>query len=208
MRLTCPHCQSPLNLPDDKVPKGQRFKLTCPQCTKPFIVDPENKTAQTAVPPPEPDPPAHTEEMEFYPPGAKVAFLFVQDPDWVTALKHCLKQREYHVAVAGDQAEALRRIDAVGYHLIFIEQTPGAVDVVRRVHAWAGIQRRSVNVILIGHEFQSLHPRAAFRHGVNGYFHHADSQNTPWLVQSAIDGYDEFYKVWRLAAQTLNKVHV
>ncbi|WP_045222951.1 zinc-ribbon domain-containing protein [Desulfonatronum thioautotrophicum] len=208
MRLTCPHCQSPLNLPDDKVPEGRRFKLACPKCTEPFIVDPENMTTKTEVSPPEPDSPVQTGELEFYPPGAKVAFLFVRDPDWVAGLMHCLKQREYHVALAGNQAEALRRIDAVAYQLIFIEQTPEAFDVLRRVHAWAGIQRRSVNVILIGHEFKSLHPQAAFRHGVNGYFHHADRQNTPMLVQSAIAGYDEFYKVWRLAAQTLSKVHV
>ncbi|PTN38038.1 hypothetical protein [Desulfonatronum sp. SC1] len=208
MHLNCPHCRKLLKLAADKFPAGQRVKLVCPQCAKSFVIEPEQQTAPNNLPSLEPDPLPQASDLEFYPPGAKVAFLFVRDPDWVASLTHCLKERGYHVAVSDNHADAFRRIDSVGYHLLLFEQTPEALGLLGHIHTWAGIQRRSVNVILIGEDSASLHPQAAFRHGVNCYFNHADSQNAQWLVQSAIDGYDEFYKVWRLAAQTLSKVHV
>lgn len=208
MRLNCPHCDKSLHLDDNKVPKGQRFKLACPQCHEPFMVEPEHQAAREVPKGSEPPPTGQTEDMEFYPPGSQVAFLFVHDPNWVTALTACLKEQDYYAAHARDQAEALRKIDATGYQLLFIEQSSQSVPVLQRIHAWAGIQRRSANVVLIGQEARSFHPNATFRNGVNGYFHLADSQNAPSLVQLAIESYNEHYKVWRLAAKSLSKVHV
>ena len=205
MRLICPHCTKPLNLADEKVPAGQRFKLVCPQCNEPFVVDPQKLHDKPAGQPALELQP-QSADTEFYPPGAKVAFLFVLDPDWAASLLSCLKERGYYLAVATDQPEALRKIDAASYHLIFIDHSPQAAEVMQRIHAWNGIQRRFSNVVLIGQEARSLHPHASFQHGVNWYFHQDDFQHAPRLVQMAIDGYDEYYSVWRLAAKALSKL--
>ncbi len=204
MRLTCPHCDRQLNVSDEKIPAGQRFKLTCPQCRQPFTVDPDSASgaapAASPVPPASP-PPTAGDDTDFYPPGAKIAFVFVRDPEWNAALVSNLGGQGYHLAAPDDPAEALRKIDAAAYELVFIEHAPQGDEVLRRVHGWPGIQRRGVNVVLVGDEAKSLHPDASFRNGVNWYLHRGDVGEAPRLVRTVIDGYEETYKMWRLAAE-------
>jgi hypothetical protein len=216
MRLSCPHCDRQLSVPDDKVPTGRSFKLVCPQCAKPFSVDPDSISGPVSGHAPgkfsganpaqsTPPPPSTAEEADFYPPGAKIAFVFVRDPEWNTALSSTLSEQGYHLAVPGDTAEAIRKIDAAAYELVFIDHAPHGAEVLQRVHGWPGIQRRGVNVVLIGGEAKSLHPDASFCNGVNWYLHQNDVAEVPWLVRTVIDGYEETYKMWRLAAEESGK---
>ncbi|HAY38866.1 MAG TPA: hypothetical protein DCY53_05685, partial [Desulfobacteraceae bacterium] len=39
MNISCENCQSKFKIPDEKVPKGQKFSLTCPQCNTKVVVD-------------------------------------------------------------------------------------------------------------------------------------------------------------------------
>ena len=32
MEITCEHCAATLNIPDDKIPKSQVFRISCPKC--------------------------------------------------------------------------------------------------------------------------------------------------------------------------------
>lgn len=207
MRLNCPHCDRQLSVADGKIPSGQRFKLVCPQCNKPFTVEPESVNAPfVANTPPSAHPPSPTlEETDFYPPGAKIAFVFVHDPEWNAALTSSLSKQGYHLAVPGDTAEAIRKIDAAAYELVFIDHAPHGAEVLQRVHGWPGILRRGVNVVLIGGEAKSLHPDVSFRNGVNWYLHKNDVADVPRLVRTVIDGYEETYKMWRLAAEESDK---
>lgn len=212
MRLNCPHCDRQLSVADENVPSGHRFKLGCPHCNNSFTVDPDSisrpasdsasDSASGTHSVPFAHPTASTpEETDFYPPGAKIAFLFVRNPEWNAALVSSLDEQGYHLAVAGDPAEALRKVDAAAYALMFIDHDPHGGEVLQRIHAWPGIRRRGVNVALIGDEAKSLHPDASFRNGVNWYLHHSDIADVARLVRTVIDGYEETYKMWRLAAE-------
>ncbi|WP_031386296.1 MJ0042-type zinc finger domain-containing protein [Desulfonatronum thiodismutans] len=207
MRLNCPHCDRQLSVADDKIPSGQRFKLVCPQCNKPFTVEPDSvgTTSDTNTPPSVPPSAPTADETDFYPPGAKIAFAFVRDPEWNAALTSSLGEQGYHLAVPGDTAEAIRKIDAAAYELVFIDHAPHGAEVLQRVHGWPGGQRRGVNVVLIGGEAKSLHPDASFRNGVNWYLHQNDVADVPRLVRTVIDGYEETSKMWRLAAEEASK---
>ncbi len=207
MRLNCPHCDRQLSVTDEKIPVGQRFKLVCPQCNKPFTVEPESVTTASAantassVPPPLPT----AKETDFYPPGAKIAFVFVRDPEWNTALLAILDEQGYHLSAPGFTAEALQKIATAAYELVFIDHAPHGAEVLQRIHEWPGTQRRGVNVVLVGDEAKSLHPDASFRYGVNWYLHRSDVAEIPRLVRTVIDGYEETYKMWRLAAEESGK---
>lgn len=54
MKIVCPNCEAPLNLPDDKVPVGRPFNFTCPKCKRKnsATVSPEeaNESSAKAVP--------------------------------------------------------------------------------------------------------------------------------------------------------------
>ncbi len=49
MQVQCSSCSKEINIPDDKVPKGQAFNLTCPGCKTKMRVDQH-------LQPPEPEP--------------------------------------------------------------------------------------------------------------------------------------------------------
>lgn len=52
MQVSCTECQRDINIPDEKVPKGQVFNLTCPGCKSKFRVDQHLKgAAKPAVAP-------------------------------------------------------------------------------------------------------------------------------------------------------------
>ena len=48
MNITCPHCQTKLNLPDEKIPKDRDSSFKCPKCKEPVHI----KAGQAAAKPP------------------------------------------------------------------------------------------------------------------------------------------------------------
>ena len=63
MQVACEHCKTKINIPDRKIPKGQRIRLNCPKCKKAFtVVAPQN--VRKAVH--QPGPPAHDETGRFH----------------------------------------------------------------------------------------------------------------------------------------------
>ncbi|GAB6060891.1 zinc-ribbon domain-containing protein [Desulfonatronum parangueonense] len=208
MRLTCPHCAKQLSVADEKIPAGQRFRLNCPQCKQSFAVDPtapqnpDNPADHLPSPPLE-----RSEETTFYPPGAKIAFLCLHHPAWQRALSDVLDQRGHYLVSVTDPDEALRKLETAAYELILVEQSSPNLKVLQKIHEWPGLRRRAVNVVLIGTEAPSLHPDASLRNGVNWYLHLEDHSNAAHLVQTVITGYEETYKMWRLASNNLGKSH-
>jgi len=54
MNLTCPHCNTKLNLPDDRIPKHRDSSFKCPKCKGAVQVkasQPSQQPSQQAVPP-------------------------------------------------------------------------------------------------------------------------------------------------------------
>ena len=43
MEVTCEHCKARLNIPDEKIPRGQAVRVSCPKCKKKIVL-PERTT--------------------------------------------------------------------------------------------------------------------------------------------------------------------
>ena len=56
MEIVCESCKAKLNIPDEKVPQGQRVSVLCPRCKNKLIID--TTEARTEVSPPAVDAPA------------------------------------------------------------------------------------------------------------------------------------------------------
>ena len=56
MEIVCEECKAKLNIPDEKVPQGQRVSVLCPRCKNKLIID--TTEARTEVSPPAADEPA------------------------------------------------------------------------------------------------------------------------------------------------------
>lgn len=74
MQVSCTECQRGINIPDEKVPKGQVFNLTCPGCKTKFRVDQHLKGGgkEPAAPAPKAQAPAPTPAANVTPPPDKI----------------------------------------------------------------------------------------------------------------------------------------
>lgn len=142
-------------------------------------------------------------EPDFFPPGARIAYVFVQDAAWNTALEDVLRQLDYHLVFPDNARIALQKIDMAAYDLIILDDHSQATPVLGAINAWPGTKRSRSNLILISPQAKSLHPGASFQFGVNSHFHSDDHHNAQELIQTAIAGYEETYKPWRMAKQAL-----
>jgi hypothetical protein len=205
VHLTCPNCTRQLSIADDKITPGKRFKLVCPQCKKPFTFQQDDPAPEpTSLPAPDMMPVANSEaEPDVFPPGARIAYVFVQDEAWNNALSDVLRQLDYHTVFPDDARIALEKIDMAAYDLIIIDDHPPATPVLAAINAWPGTKRSLSNLILITSQAKSLHPGASFQFGVNSHFHRDDHHNAQELIQTAIAGYEETYKTLRMAKQAL-----
>jgi DNA-binding NtrC family response regulator len=126
----------------------------------------------------------------------------------INILRPLLQKMGYYFVSADDAETALKKIETTSFNLVFLAHEAKATPVLQHIHSWPGIRRRVSNIILIGEEAVSLHPGAAFRHGINCFFHKKDHANASQLVQAALDYYDDTYKSWRMAAKALGKTHI
>ncbi len=74
MQVSCTECQRGINIPDEKVPKGQAFNLTCPGCKTKFRVDQHLKGegGEPAAPAPKAQAPAPAPAADVSPPPGKI----------------------------------------------------------------------------------------------------------------------------------------
>ena len=55
MEVTCEHCKTKLNIPDEKVPKDQLVKISCPKCKGKIALDTRKTEEKKPAPEPKED---------------------------------------------------------------------------------------------------------------------------------------------------------
>jgi hypothetical protein len=224
MRFLCPCGKKELNIPDDKVPNAPRFALKCPLCQKRMVVDlsgaapraffPEEAKAPGATAPSEPAapaaPPAKAAAMpaalpavepDAFPPGAKVAFVRLDDPAWRTAAETFLREKGFHSSEASEPLVGVAKLRLNHYDVIFLADEPGAAPLLEEISSWPGLRRRGVNLVLVGREGKSLQPDVAFQKAANAYLCTDDAARAGELFGEALTAYEIHYRPVRMAQE-------
>lgn len=191
MRITCTHCSRELSVPDEKLPDSPRFKIKCPQCKKEIVVERMDKVDVTDF--------GGTVEPEVFPPGAKVAFLLIKDKSWKNAASAWLKAEKFYQSSASSANEAMLKLRLNEYHLVLVEDLPEYLVVLNEIHSWPGLRRRSVNLVLLGHDAPSLDPQLPFRRGANMYLNISDAARCAELMDNVLKGNEMYYQYLHLA---------
>ncbi|AGW14310.1 zinc-ribbon domain-containing protein [Megalodesulfovibrio gigas] len=197
MRITCTSCNRELSVPDNKLPDAPRFKIKCPQCRKEIVVERMDKldhsftSASFDV--------SGVVEPEVFPPGARVAFLLIGEKSWRNAALAWLNAEKYYQSTASTAHEAMLKLRLNDYQLVMIEDREDYQSVLAEIATWPGLRRRTVNLVLLGHDAASLDPQISFRRGVNTYLSLADAARCAELMDSVLKGYEMYYQYLRLA---------
>ncbi|MBN2059502.1 MAG: zinc-ribbon domain-containing protein [Deltaproteobacteria bacterium] len=149
MEVICNHCNAKLSVPDDKIPKGQMFKISCPKCKEKITIElpneeideqtsSENDFSQTGK--------LHLkfieskretkdqeksysyddfsgdESLEFIEGDAKLALILTDDPDKTEKIKAITEQLGYRCIPSKNTRDALGKLRFHNFSLIFLSE--------------------------------------------------------------------------------------
>ena len=154
------------------------------------------------VPPPAPAPSFEgTGEPEIFPPGSRVAFLFLADPGWSEGARTFFKEQGYYTSTATDSGEATAKLRLNAYNVLLVEDNEEGRLLLKEMGGWSGVRRRECNVALLGEGASSLDPQPAFRRGANSWLNKADAGRCGELLGEVLKGYELYYELLRMAEQ-------
>lgn len=207
MRLECPNCSHAMDIPEEKLPDADRFRVRCPSCGDEFPVD-RKRSASDSV-----QDVLNAEvrwnvfaageiiEPDSFPPGARVAFLYLPKSGWAEAARKTLESRGYYLTATEDEREAVLKVRFNDYSLLLVRDCPEAENVLREIGSLRGSRRRSANVLMIGEEARSLSPNIAFLRSVNAYLHEADHSRAGELIDRCVADYESRYEPLRIVLE-------
>jgi predicted Zn finger-like uncharacterized protein len=212
MVLTCTACSAKLSIPDGKIPKTGSVTVACPKCQQKIQVAAKQAPVATAPevvkgPGPEDvvgvasDPVAESRRL---------AMVCVDQLHGQMRVKTALAELGYTVHIVNDPKEAIDRLWQQPYGLVILhEEYGGAADdngVLKILQPMPMSIRRFMYVGLIGKQYRTLDPTAAFAKSVNFVVAETELSNLKAIVQEAVADHDRFYRVFREVLREAGKL--
>ena len=150
MQVACEHCKTKINIPDRKMPKGQRIRLNCPKCKKAFsVVAPQ--TARKGIR--QAGPPEHDETgrfhmrfieskpaarvspeeksygyeeysqdnaLDFYEEDARLALLMVDSPKYASKIESSVKGLGYRCITSPNTRDGIGKMRFHHFDLVIL----------------------------------------------------------------------------------------
>jgi len=149
MEIVCGSCSAKLNIPDEKLPRGQRVSVKCPRCKNKLVIDtptaevpsfsnPVSEQSEGSVenaallsvqggydsPPYEEMPGFDDMEadsaLDSYGEGEKLALVMVPDPHRMEKMKEALDELGYNAIRAEGTLEALSKMRFQNFDLVIL----------------------------------------------------------------------------------------
>ncbi len=216
MQVECSSCAKEINIPDNKIPKGQAFSLTCPSCKTKMRVDQHLKPAASH--------PAESldassmvvdeefedeEEIEIYDEHDKIALILDRKNDelWTNALT----ELEYKLQRAKSPEHAVHKLRFNQYHVVvfhekFGDTTLETSPLYEYIRDMTMDTRRKTFVALVGDNFKTLDNMEALAYSVNLVINQKEMDQLETILKKSIGDNDTFYKVYRETMTALGKL--
>ena len=210
MILTCIACSAKLSIPDGKIPKTGSVTVACPKCQQKIQVAAKRAHVATEVPtgPGAEDVVDGVSDQMAEPRG--LAMVCVDQLHGQMRVKTALAELGYTVHIVNDPKEAIDRLWQQPYALVILhEEYGGAADdnaVLKILQPMPMSIRRFMYVGLIGKQYQTLDPTAAFAKSVNFVVAETELSNLKAIVQEAVADHDRFYRVFREVLREAGKL--
>ena len=223
MNISCEKCQSKFIIPDEKIPKGQKFSLTCPQCNAKVVVDArsdspsssdsnlvsldKDKTEKEKTIIDEVDDDSYDasdKPFDFVEEGVKTALLCEPDAALQKKIKTALFNMDYHITAPQLPKDALKQMrfhifDMVVLNERFGTQNPDMNPVLNYINRLNMSVRRNIFVTLITNRFRTMDNMAAFNRSVNMIVNPKNIDEIEKILRRGISDYEAFYRVYKRA---------
>jgi hypothetical protein len=223
MNISCEKCQSKFKIPDEKIPKGQKFSLTCPQCNAKVVVDARSdsppssdknsissekdntENEKTIIDEVDADSyDASDKPFDFIEEGVKTALLCEPDASLQKKIKTALYDMDYHITAPQLPKDALKQMrfhvfDMVVLNERFGTQNPDMNPVLNYLNRLNMSIRRNIFVALITDRFRTMDNMAAFNRSVNMIVNMKNIEEIEKILRRGISDYEAFYRVYKRA---------
>ncbi len=137
-------------------------------------------------------------EPEFFPPGSKVCFVCLTDPEISRTIRTVFESHGYLTTGTHDVEIARQKLRLNQYQIVVVvlEANPEYKGIFHEINTWPGNLRRDINLIVMGKKAPSLHQQMAFIMGANYYLNLNDAPKMENLIKQVIDGHAEYYQSW------------
>ena len=230
MNISCENCQSKFKIPDEKIPKGQKFSLTCPQCNTKVVVDarsdtpsssnndstslekPKSEKEKTIIDEVDADTyDASDKPFDFVEEGVKTALLCESDAAIQTKIKTGLYNMDYHITAPQLPKDALKQMrfhvfDMVVLNERFGTQNPDMTPVLKYLDRLNMSTRRNIFVTLITSRYRTMDNMAAFNKSVNLIVNLKNIDEIEKILRRGIADYEAFYRVYKRALLKTGRV--
>lgn len=219
MQISCSSCSKDINIPDDKVPKGQAFNLTCPGCKTKIRVD------QHLQPPKAPvgdtggsldttsmivdEDFEEDEEIEIYDEHDKIALILDRQNDEIWA--NALTELEYKLQRAKSPEHAVHKLKFNQYHVVafhdkFGDTTLETSPLYEYIRDLSMDTRRKTFVAMVGDNYKTLDNMEALAYSVNLVINQSEIDQLETILKKSTGENDMFYKVYRETMTALGKL--
>lgn len=214
MLFRSPYNDREFSIPDEKMPDAPRFAMKCPFTGKKILFAKQESGYELSAaeepsvsqnPDPEPLAPAidlPQVEPEIFPPGTKVAFLYLEG-EWSSATASFMEEKGFGVSSAQSEPEAIAKLRLNRYDVLIVSDGESSELVRMEIDSWPGGKRSQANYILVGDEAKSLDPQTSFVKACNTYLAASDGSKAGELLEGALTGYDLYYQMIEQARNQL-----
>ncbi|MDZ7698030.1 MAG: zinc-ribbon domain-containing protein [Deltaproteobacteria bacterium] len=214
MEIVCEGCSTKLNVPDEKIPEGQRVSIKCPKCQHKVVIDPSERASPDMTPHMGDldEPLAVMDEsgagedlggdaLESYGEDENLALVLDPDAQNRNRIKAVLDELGYRSLMDEDAKSALKKMrlhafDVVslsdGFDQVPVEESP----VTTYINRLSMSIRRRMFLMLISGRFKTMDRLTAFAMSANLVVNENDVNRLDRIVGMAISDNKKFYKVF------------
>jgi predicted Zn finger-like uncharacterized protein len=213
MEVTCEHCQTTLNIPDEKIPQGQRITATCPKCKQKLTIDTrkggERDDHRSAAPgfAAEDSKPGtaygETEDeiLEYYEEGVKLALVLGDDAEQRNQIEKHLDAMGFRCVLADETRKGIGKMRLHHFDLVIFREDFGGValdqsPILHFLNHLSMPLRRRMFVVIVGEHFKTMDQMMAFALSANLVVNKNDLGRLSMVMQKAISQNERFYNVF------------
>ncbi|MBW1922182.1 MAG: zinc-ribbon domain-containing protein [Deltaproteobacteria bacterium] len=222
MEITCEECGTRLNIPDQKIPVGQRISISCPRCKHRMTIGPRGEDGEISTGPGEvtsggPRLGVNEEDYEFaddeaaldaFEEGVEMALVMGNNEAQSRMMREAVESLGYKCLEAKNTRDALGKLRLHQFAVVIVPDGFDGIDldqspVTHFLDHQPMSSRRRVYLVLVGADFRTMDPMTAFARSANLVVNESDLGRLAVILKKGVMENKRFYKVFM---ETLEEV--
>lgn len=202
MNIICDHCQTKLNIPDEKLPKDKNTTVNCPKCKGKLTIPAQSGSPIGLDDDTGPSFLSFEDRMNAL---ACIGDAPVQRQVWYT-----LKSMGFDVSSEDSTVSALDKLEYHIFHLLVIDETfdqkRGLPQLLKKLNMMDMSIRRRMALVLVSGRFKTNDYMAALHTSVNNILNTDDITHVEPFLKKVISDHRALYMVYNESLKQAGKV--